>query len=743
MAYDVKDAREAYENDKSSWSTVYDEAKADLAFLSPGGQWDDTARKNRETAKLPALEIDQLTQYVHQVVNENRMNTPSINVLPVDDEGDIETAKAYKGLIRHIEYASMADAARDTAMEYAVKCGIGFTRIDHKYSALTGFEQELLIKRVANPFAVYMDSSIVECDGSDAMRGTILDVYDKKRFEAEYPDKKFISFDGDGKTESKDGEMINIAEAFRIEEIPVKQALMMDGKVLEYKEGAMDGVKSVRTYKKRKVYRCKMSGDETLEETYFPGLYVPIIPYFGEEVWRDGKRELYSLIRRSKDAQRRFNMWASKEMELLLKAPTAPVMAAAGQLKGFENEWKNPEGAAVLQYNLVDAMGKEVGPPQRLAPPPIPTGIINAMQGAGEQIKSTLGMYDASVGNRSNEVSGVAIEQRQRKGDVATFHFGDNAVRSVTHEGRILVSAIPEIYDTERTIRIIGDEDEPKMVGINGKVVEKQKQTFNLSQGQYDVRVTTGPNFTTKRQESSQLMQEVMKNPNLMAVAGDLAFKYSDIAGADALAARLKKTIPPQLMEPEDGEDGPSPQAIQAQKQIEELQAAIQQMQEEAQGIVQENQTLKVQAANKQGELDIKQQEVDLKAKELDIKAKDTALQHLNAPQSAPSQVAPKGQGKMNEQGLDIPALEQLIERKKQEQAQAEAEAQAQAEQVQMAEMQRQAERLQDIELRQAAMQQNQFLAEQIIGAIGQLTQAIQTPKQVQRDEQGRVVGVH
>lgn len=749
MAFDVKDAQEIYQTDKSGWSDVYKEAEADLAFLAPGGQWEDAMRNSRTSAKLPALEVDQLNQYVHQVVNDIRMNTPSIDVLPGDKESDIETAEALKGLIRRIEYMSMADAARDTAMEYAVKCGIGFTRIDHQFSALTGFEQELIIKRVVNPLSIYIDSNIVECDGRDAMRGTALDSYSKKAFEAAFPDAKFISFDGDGKSESKADEHINVAEFFRIDETKIQKALMQNGDEADYKKG-MDGVKTVRDYKKRTVYRYKMNGEEVLEETTFPGMYVPIIPYFGEEVWIDGKRQLYSLHRRAKDPQRRANMWASKEMELLLKAPTAPIMAPLGQLTGLAG-WGNPDGAAVLEYRTIDAAtGQPIPAPSRLAPPPVPTGILNAMQGAKEDIKAALGMYDASIGNKSNETSGIAIENRQRKGDVATFHFGDNGVRSITQEGRILVSAIPVIYDTQRIINIIGKEDEHKMVGVNGEVVDGQEASFDLKKGRYDVRVTTGPSFTTKRKETAQLMMEVvMQNPALMQVAGDLAFKYSDVAGADAIAARLKKTIPPQLLESEDGKEVP-PEVAAAQQQTQQLQAAMQEMQQEAQGIVQENAKLKQEAVNKQGDLQIKAHEVDtnaqlkaqelaLKHRELDMKAKDAAIQHFTM-LNTQEQPADGGE-QLDTQG--IPELEQKLAQMKQAKADADNAAQMKMQQEADEKQTVEAQRQEDLQMRQAQMQQSQFLATEIIGAIHQLTAAIQAPKVVQRDDTGKVVGVH
>jgi hypothetical protein len=742
VSIDVQELRDILETDKSGWSEVYKQAQDDIAFLSPGGQWEEKMRLARYKALMPALEIDQLTQYVHQVVNAFRMDTPLIDVLPSDNEATIETAKIVKGLVRRIEYKSAADAAYEMAMEYAVKGGIGFVRVEHGYASDDGFDQELIIKRVPNPFSIFMDSSIMECDGRDAMHCTILDSYSKSAFEKRWPDAKFISFDGDGKTESKDGESINVAEFYRVEESSDSKALMQDGSVLDYRKG-MDGVKTVRQLKRRKVYRCLLNGEEELESTYFPGIYVPVVPFFGEECWIDGKRHVFSLIRRSKDAQRRFNMWASKEMEFLLKAPTAPVVVAAGQLAGFEENWQNPENALVLEYNPKDAHGIERPAPQRLAPPPVPTGIINAMQGAAEHIKSTIGMYDASLGNRSNEVSGIAIENRQRKGDVSTFHFSDNGVRSITQVGRILVSGIREVYDTGRIVSILGEEDNHKMVGINGHLSGDQRETYDLKSGSYDVSVTTGPSFTTKRQETNALMNDVMvKNPGLMQIMGDLFFKYSDVAGADAIASRLKKTIPPALLEDDGAKPENTPAMQQAQQQVQQLAQALQQAQQQGQQMGQELQKLQQDAGNKQGEIDIKNRELDLRQAEIVLQQADSKMPQRQGFVGAGQ---PKtGGGQMNNaDNMDEEQLVQLIQRKRTQAMQAQQELQAQQDAADGKEQARLDERNQDIQLKQAAMQQNQFLVEQLIAEIRGLTQAIQAPKEVTRDDQGRVIGVH
>lgn len=613
----VKTALKLFQRDKEAWGEVYQNALDDLEFQNPdreGAQWDPSDYQNRIETRRPALTIDQLSQFVHQVANDIRMNTPSINVIPSND-GDEETAEVFKGLIRNIEYRSNADDVYDNASLSAIRCSVGFIQIDHDYVDDEGFEQELLIKRVNNPLACWIDADSIECDGRDARHGTILEPISVAQFKKDYPGKDPVSFGEDEtQTDFKDEDIINLAHFYRLQDESKDISVDDAGNIVPY----IEGMARKRTIKKTIVERYKLSGKDVLEKTTFPGKYIPIVPVYGEENWINGKRHLISLIRRAKDPQRMQNYWASLETELLQKMPQAPVMVPAGSIDDFIDDWRNPGKAAALRYKPVVG-GQAVPPPQRLDAPVIPTGIVNARREAIEDIKASMGLYNASIGARSNETSGVAIQRRQQEGDVATFHFGDNLVRSITQVGRILVCAIPEIYDTPRIIRIIGIEDEPDEIGINGKIVPDQERMFDLRKGKYDVRVITGPSFTTKRQETAATLSELIaRQPDLAAIMGDIYFKNSDFAGSEAMADRMKKWIEktnPGVIETE-GEN-PDPQKIQMQQMIEAMQAELMQ--------------LKTQEQNKQGELQIKAGDLALKEQELALKREELALKEAEA----------------------------------------------------------------------------------------------------------------
>lgn len=608
-------AKERLIQAKSGWDKIYSKARNDLAFLSDDefAQWDKGEADARRSVRRPVIEIDQLTQYVHQVSNDIRMNTPTIKVIPADGGSDTETAEIIEGRIKAIEYKSNADAAYDMAADFSIKSSIGFIRVDHRYVKDDGFEQELCIKRVVNPQAVMIDPDSIEPDGSDAKYGFVFEEISRKQFEKKYKGKAAVSF-GDELSADKQGDqdLITIAEYFYLEDQDEEYGLLEDGSTERVGKGKY---KQTRKVKKSKVMRCWVSGEDLLTEpSPFPGKYIPLVPVYGEEAWVNGKRHLFSLIRKAKSSAMMYNVLASSEIEILLKQQQAPVQAAVGQMRGFEEQWKTPDKAMVLYYHTTDANGVQVPPPQRLQPPIVSSGYAAAKFDAENNIKKSLGMYSAALGKREGDSSGKALIQLERSSDLATMHFGDNLIRSITHVGKIIVCALPEVEDTERVVQIIGKEDEIKQVGINGAIADNQKRTYDFSKGVWDVRVITGAAFTTQRQEAAQMYADLLgKMPDLMPVIGDLAFKYQDAPGAQAISNRLKKLVDPKLLEESDQND---PKA--QNPQIQQLTAEATQVMEAAQAEIQQ---LQAKLAELQARLDSKEAEISVKISDSQSKA--------------------------------------------------------------------------------------------------------------------------
>jgi Phage P22-like portal protein len=574
----LKVARQRFDLAVTAESSFRKEALDDLKFRI-GEQWPTDILSSRNQDKKPCLTINKLPQYLRQVTNDQRQNRPSIKVNPVDDKADVETAKVYQGLIRRIEYQSNADVAYDTAFDGSVSKGIGYIRVVTDYADPSSFDQEIFIKRIRNSFCVYLDPNAQEPDGSDANWGFVFEDISLDDYKAQYKKSKLASMKdwkslGDNVAGWATDSTVRVAEYFTKTFKEVELVLLSSGETFEIEELPEilpEGVTVVQTRKSIKpaIKWYKINAVEILEQADWAGRWIPIVPVLGDEIDIDGRLIREGLIRHAKDPQRMYNYWASSETETIALAPKAPFIGAAGQFEGFEDQWKsaNVKNHAFLQYNPKSLNGTPLGPPTRnVFEPPI-QAITQARMQSGEDLKSTTGMYDATLGMRSNENSGIAIQRRNAQSQTNNFHFVDNLSRSIRHLGRILIDLIPHVYDTARTVRVLGEDDSIDTVAIN-QIFQKNGQEVShmLGHGKYDVTVSTGPSFATKRQEAVQSMLSLTQSyPKVAEVAGDLMVKNMDWPGAPEIAERLKKTLPPGLSEPDDKEKQPIPPQVQMQ----------------------------------------------------------------------------------------------------------------------------------------------------------------------------------
>jgi len=603
-------ARKRFDLAAEAEAEIRKEALDDLKF-SAGEQWPEDVKRAREQDRRPCITINRLPQFIRQITNDQRQNRPSIKVSPVDDKADLETAKIYQGLIRHIEYASNADTAYDTAFDSAVRASFGFFRVVTDYCDPFSFEQEIRILRVPDRFSCYLDPSYREPDGSDANWGFAFEDISIDEYKAHYPKSKLASMSdwaslGQSQPDWATSSTVRVAEYFYREYREATICQLSDGSTIEKDklpkapsmmpmglEIVAERVTQIPTIK-----WCKINGVEILERTDWPGKWIPIIPVLGEELIVDGKRILSGVIRHAKDPQRMYNYWKSSETETIALAPRAPFIGYAGQFEGFEAQWKtaNVRNHAYLEVNPKTINGEAAPLPQRNVFEPPVQAITQASMFAAEDLKATTGIYDAALGAKSNEQSGIAIQRRNIQAQTSNFHFIDNLSKSIRHCGRIIVDLIPHIYDTPRAARILGEDGTEEIVRLNEQFLKNGKLTkYNFGVGKYDVTVDTGPSFETRRQEAVASMADLTRSyPQIMQVAGDLMVKNMDWPGASEIAERLKKTLPPGVAD--DKSQKPVPPEIQQQmtqmnQMIEQLTASL----NEANGKIQ-NKTLELES---------------------------------------------------------------------------------------------------------------------------------------------------
>jgi hypothetical protein len=587
----------AYQVERPNIEAAYE----DLEFLA-GDQWPAYAKQQREAQKRPILTIDMMGQFVRQVTGDMRLMHPAIKVIPVDARGKKPVAELISGMIRYIENRSEAQSAYAIGADSQVSCGIGHWRVTTEYAEETTFNQEIRITQIDDGVAVLWDPDAKLPTKEDAMWCFVPIDISREKFKKQYPNvpvEEFTSFDRRFHEYWFTGDTIRIGEYWEKKPAKRRLACLPDGSIDDLTDATDDEIAELKAKGARvemrdghKIYRSVITIGNILEEPEeWSGRMFPIVPVVGEEIRIGRKIVRQGIIRKAKDAQRMFNYNVSTKTELDALAPKAPWLGTEKNFEEFENEWSqaNEVNWPYLRYTPDPKNGN--APPQRNQAVSTNPGLSEGIQLAQMAIKQITGLYDASLGARSNETSGVAIKARQQEGDVGTVAYAHNFSRAVRHTGRILVDLIPHVYDTERMVQVLGEDGTVQTVQINKATVspdlpddvigdeaendrapvdnsgldidpdyqdddrkvsaksKPQGMTLNdVTVGAYDVIVHTGPDYSTKRDEAREGMaQFIQAAPEVAPLILDLYAKAQDWPLAQEIGDRLKVMLPPPI----------------------------------------------------------------------------------------------------------------------------------------------------------------------------------------------------
>lgn len=552
-------------------------ALEDLKFKA-GEQWPADIRQQRSNEKRPCLTINTIPTLTHQVSNDLRQNRPAINVSPVGNKSDKQGAQAFAGMIKSIERDCAADIAYDTAITSAVDIGFGYWRILTEYESEKSFNQVLVIRRVRNPFSVYLDPMRQEPDGSDSTFGFVTEMLPREEYKAKYPKANKLGWTekgvGDELSQWIERDAVRIAEYFTIDHDMRRLVQLATGHVGFYDDlddsikadieaGRME-ILNEREAEVQSVTWYKITGLEILETRRWPGRWIPIVEVVGEEIDLQGKVIRNGMIRNAKDPARMKNYWASSKTEMVALAPKAPWIGAEGQFEGHP-EWDQAhvKTYSKLEYRPLDLEGHPVPPPSRQPMVGVPQGIVEAEQSSAQDMMAATGVrFNATAQDRLYDESGKALREIRRNTDIGAFHYMDNASRSLRHSGRILIDLIPKVYDSQRVVTILREDDTQESITIDPNqgaatktnpraAAPAAKLVFNPSVGEYGVTVTTGPSYATRRIEAHEQMMDFARIlPEKGSLIAHLIAKYSDWPGSDEVYKLLMKALPPNLLAP-------------------------------------------------------------------------------------------------------------------------------------------------------------------------------------------------
>ena len=548
---------------------AHDSYRMKQKFCWEGKQWDDREYQERITYGRRTITINMLPRYVNQILNDARLSIPTIKIksLQVDgDEVNDKNTKVLDSIVSHIQVKGNAQIAYSTALKSAISGGYGFCKLAIDYIDKESFDLALIFERVIDPTMVFYDVSSEAIDASDWNYCIVKKLYTKEDFKLEYdnnPDElNTMYYDVDSlpdKTQEHESSKYIVYEAWIKEKTKNIMFLSLDGNkhtisMKEFKEHfGMEPEKAkeemmidnYRDVQDSRIYRVNIYNHHILDEIEWPGTMIPVIPIWGEEyISVNNKRMFRSAIDDSLEPQREYNFHRSAEAEMKGLQPLAPLLMPKGSIAEEDrNDWEESN----LKPKVFLEFDPDVGGnyrPQRLPYSQISAGEQELSFASSNDLKETSGLSDASIGKRSNEVSGRAILARQRKGEIGTYVFNENMKNAMIYIGRLLIEAIPKVYKDQQAMKIVGQD-------LMGNRVTKDLDLSQMdwSVGKYDVFVEIGYGTMTQRDEVRENLILMMERlgPEAAAIIAPKFVQLLNFPGSDDIAKLFEVMLPPPV----------------------------------------------------------------------------------------------------------------------------------------------------------------------------------------------------
>lgn len=595
----LQKARDRFKYCVEAWKDIREQHDLDMRFLA-GQSWDDTEARRRTDKKMPMIHLDELTQYINQLVNDVRQNKRAVNVLPKGSGANDQTASLRSDWIRGVEYISQAQVAYVTGFEGMAGGSYGFCKIETHYESPKSFNLSARIVPIPNGNTIIFDPDCKQYDCSDAEDCWEIDYMSKESFKRKYPKAEIRTFSDDIQKVAPDWikpEQVQIASWWKVEVEQIElhfvdrgddqQPVVMRSTELPEDFDKARILKS-RDYDDRRIVQYVLNGVEVLETNDprkgkgWPGNWIPIVPFWGKELFIDegsgSKRMLFSLIRLARDPQRLLNYYASQEMMEAKMSPRTPYFGPLGMFSNNPQDWEdiNDTPKAFVEYTVPEGVPPGLEP-KRLPFVPNFQQYEMAKESASRSIMKAMGISPLpTAAQRGNEKSGIALEKIKGERAQGSFHFIDNFERSIVCVGKQLDDLYDKIIDTARDIPARKEDGTNYIARVKDKDHPKNKD----DQGDHDVTIIVGPSDSSQREEAAQFADTIAQIPGVFPQIGDLIVKLRNLGPiGQQIAERL---TPPQFAGQDDNIPPTAKAAmVQLQQRMGQMQQIIQQLQQE------------------------------------------------------------------------------------------------------------------------------------------------------------------
>ena len=548
----IKDVQEAEQDSRNAVM------EAKLFISERDGQWDPYAVDKMDGRYRGTF--DMCTPIVDQIAGEIEQSDFTIRVSPSGGDASKETAKTLDGLIRNIRNISNAESVFQSAGRSNVIGGFDAWEVVQEFIEGDSFDQDLFIRRVPNAStSVWFDPGSVLQDRSDAAWGVKLNAIPVAEYKDMWPEGKMVSV-GDNAVNRRNQDKIDsvtVGQIYFRKPRKIEIVLMSDGKVYQVDddfekvqdEFARAGINEVkrRTRDAWRVYSRMFDGDEWLadeEETVFD--YVPLIPVYGNFDIVDNKTVYFGKLEKLYDQQRILNYAMSRDIEDGALSPAPAIWMTDEMAEGNDYESMNTDRAPVRIFN-VDPENPGLTPVP-MGGPQASTGLQATIQQSKDMITASGNIFAAQQGNANPNQSGVAGNQQIEQGNIGSIKWFKPLEVAICHTGKILINAIPRVYDSTRQVRILEEDGTSSMVMLNQTIFDEQTQTNvtlnDLSLGEYDAVCEVGPAFNNQQKETQEaFLQMASIDPTIAQNGMDVWLKNQKSPGMDLMAERYRAQL--------------------------------------------------------------------------------------------------------------------------------------------------------------------------------------------------------